>query len=432
MALIIGPMFSGKTTEVCRLLRRASCAKAKTVLVTYIGDTRYAPPGAAATHDGLVDASAFRVVAAARLADVALATDERDVGVDEGQFYPDLAEVAARWAAEGRRVHVAALDGDFRRRMFPPVAALIPLSTSVVKLAAVCMVCRDAEATSTWRIGASEDLEVIGAEEAYRAVCLCCYEGLEAERKLKADALETVIPVAMETKTTDETSKRTPYFLRLFTAYRRLERHPYLTQERPARRTAESFFETLEACLPQTDTERAAAEAVQYLFEAVSARRAAEVLTGLRRKSLFFCTNGALEHLLGGRPASLEAYDAASKPAPPKLATDTPKLALPESASPKPASPKLALPKSATPPPGDGFVEVTRRRGSRRPPPEGKVLESRIIEEIMALPPAGDESPENSGEDCVGDEPPAKDVPPTFPEPPADSSLSWGELAEAM
>jgi thymidine kinase len=191
----LGPMFSEKTTTVARHLSRARLAGLATVLVKHARDTRYGADEAVYTHDGARIASLgpssargrLRVVAASRLLDVELGADELYIGVDEGQFFPDLRAALDGWIREGRRVYVAALDGDFRREAFAPVAEALPLASSVAKLSAVCMLCaaqnrRPAKAPYTIRITAETDVEVVGSADKYRAVCLDCYHAATATR----------------------------------------------------------------------------------------------------------------------------------------------------------------------------------------------------------------------------------------------------------
>lgn len=201
LSLFLGPMFSEKTTEIVRAIKRARLGGCSCVLVKYDADNRYGSGPVVRTHDGTAVAEApatddlgrLRVVEAHRLEDVELGPDELYVGVDEGQFYPDLPEIVDLWTREGRRVYVAALDGDFRRKPFGRVLEAIPLATNIVKLSAVCMLCAvgssadaagrpsgPADASFTVRIVAGETQELIGAKDKYRAACLACY--LKANR----------------------------------------------------------------------------------------------------------------------------------------------------------------------------------------------------------------------------------------------------------
>jgi thymidine kinase len=211
----LGPMFSGKTSSVWRALERARLAGLPCVLVRHAADTRTGPGAEdGRTHGGIplrssgdppgtppasgggsggggdgpgLGLAPLRVVAASRLAEVRLAPGEQVVGIDEGQFFDDLADAVAAWLAAGRRVFVAALDGDFRRRPFPSVCAALPLATGVTKLRAVCMLCPRAgprggrlprPASYTVRLATAPRVagsRAVGGAEAYRAACGHCY-----------------------------------------------------------------------------------------------------------------------------------------------------------------------------------------------------------------------------------------------------------------
>jgi thymidine kinase len=174
--LILGPMFSGKTSELIRRIRMATIAQQTVVLIKYIGDNRYESGNCIATHDDIRQFTTpnITVNVADHLAtvDVSSATV---VGIDEGQFYPDLIVCTEKWASEGRRVIISALDGDFMRRPFGDVCALIPRSECVVKYQGICMSCRKRESSFTQRISHSTELVEIGTQNMYRAVCRECY-----------------------------------------------------------------------------------------------------------------------------------------------------------------------------------------------------------------------------------------------------------------
>jgi thymidine kinase len=184
--LVTGPMFSGKTSELLSRVRRAALAGQAVLLVKFRGDTRgagdavethaEARQGAAAATD---EAAAFRVVVADALGEVAVT--EPVVGVDEGQFFPDLPEVCERWAGAGRRVIVAALDADASRRPFGRVGELAALCERAEKRDGVCMDCRAASAAFTRRLAPRPPAEPgairvdIGGRELYRCVCRRCW-----------------------------------------------------------------------------------------------------------------------------------------------------------------------------------------------------------------------------------------------------------------
>lgn len=182
----LGPMFSGKTTEIKRKLERARVAGLPCVFVKNADDVRFSSGDTTKTHGGVHirsesatdDFARLRVVTACKLLDIELGEDEFDIGVDEGQFYSDLREAIDLWTREGRRVYIAALDGDYRREPFEPVREALPLCSVITKLAAVCMLCPKTnmtEAPYTVRTVANGDQKLVGAKESYKAACLKCY-----------------------------------------------------------------------------------------------------------------------------------------------------------------------------------------------------------------------------------------------------------------
>lgn len=110
-----------------------------------------------------------------KLSDALLASADYEViGIDEGQFFPDLVEMTEQWASAGKVVICAALDGDFLRRPFGRVLELVPLAESVTKLSAICQVCFG-PASFSKRLGAETALEVIGGADKYIATCRRCH-----------------------------------------------------------------------------------------------------------------------------------------------------------------------------------------------------------------------------------------------------------------
>lgn len=169
--LIIGPMFSGKSSEMTKRIRRFYYAKKKTIIIKYVKDDRYSKNDEIFTHDK-IKSSAFP---AAKLADVYEKCLNYDViGIDEGQFYPDLLEYAELFANVGKIVIIAALDGDYKREPFLDVCKLVPKCESVIKLRAVCMECGK-KASFSFRITNEKETEVIGGSDKYVALCRKCY-----------------------------------------------------------------------------------------------------------------------------------------------------------------------------------------------------------------------------------------------------------------
>ena len=166
ITLILGPMFSGKSTELMRRVRRFTFARKRCLVCKYKQDQRYAGEDTLATHD--------RQTMVARpcekLADIESLYRGFDViGIDEGQFFPDLNEFCERAANEGKVVIVAALDGTFERKPFGTVCELVPLAERVEKLTAVCRV-TGADAAFSRRLGSATEVELIGGAEMYMPV----------------------------------------------------------------------------------------------------------------------------------------------------------------------------------------------------------------------------------------------------------------------
>lgn len=163
-------MFSGKTTELMRRLKRYQIAKHNCLVIKYANDTRY-DSERLSTHDH----QTLPAVTATKLQDLHHLTGGYSIiGIDEGQFFPDTVEFSESLANMGKVVIVAALDGTFQRVGFGNILQLVPLAESVIKLTAVCMRCyRDASYTK--RISQETAVEVIGGSEKYIAVCRECY-----------------------------------------------------------------------------------------------------------------------------------------------------------------------------------------------------------------------------------------------------------------
>lgn len=140
------------------------------MLIKYAKDVRYTTNGVS-THDRY----SMDAVTANLLSDVYQdALNHQVIGIDEGQFFPDVVDFCEILANNGKIVIVAALDGTFQRKAFGNILNLVPLAENVVKLNAVCMECyRDASYTK--RRGAEKEVEVIGGADKYQAVCRTCY-----------------------------------------------------------------------------------------------------------------------------------------------------------------------------------------------------------------------------------------------------------------
>ena len=174
--VVCGSMFSGKTEELLRRLRRAQIARQRVALFKPALDTRYAErhgTGAVVSHDDTAMPS--EVVHAADQM-LLLVGDADVVGIDEVQFFgPEVVAVAERMARAGRRVVVAGLDQDYLGRPFEPVPQLMAVAEHVSKLHAVCVRC-GAPANHSQRTVAADSRVLVGEKEAYEPRCRSCFE----------------------------------------------------------------------------------------------------------------------------------------------------------------------------------------------------------------------------------------------------------------
>ncbi|MEE8410017.1 MAG: thymidine kinase [Myxococcota bacterium] len=175
--VVCGPMFSGKTEELIRRLRRAVYARQEVEIYKPKIDTRYADIEIVShTKQSL---SAKPVGTAAEILD--LVADDADViGIDEAQFFDrDLVRVAQFLANRGTRVIIAGLDQDFRGVPFEPMPELLAIAEFVTKSLAICMVCGNLAGRSQ-RVIRGDEQVVLGATEAYEARCRRCHTVSEA------------------------------------------------------------------------------------------------------------------------------------------------------------------------------------------------------------------------------------------------------------
>ena len=175
--VVVGSMFSGKTEELIRRLRRATIARQRVALFKPAIDTRYD------AHDVVShDATAMPSTVITAPEQMLLLVGDADVvGIDEAQFFgPELVAVVETLARDGRRVVVAGLDQDFRGRPFEPVPQLMAVAEHVSKLHAVCVRC-GAPANHSQRIVAGGGRVLLGEKDAYEPRCRTCFDPAGAE-----------------------------------------------------------------------------------------------------------------------------------------------------------------------------------------------------------------------------------------------------------
>ena len=166
--VICGPMFSGKSEELIKRIRRAQIARRRVQIFKHGIDARYD-----ATSIVSHSQQSLPGVAVNDVADILDLVDDRTelVAIDEGQFFgPDIVEVTNKLANQGKRVIVAGLDLDYRGEPFGPMPQLLCSAEYVTKQLAICMVCGD-PANFTQRLTKATAQVVVGAQETYEARC---------------------------------------------------------------------------------------------------------------------------------------------------------------------------------------------------------------------------------------------------------------------
>jgi len=171
--VVTGSMFSGKSEELIRRIRRAQIARQKVQLFKPRLDTRFAGDAVVSHSDMRMPSEA---VASAPEILEQVQPDTEVVGIDEGQFFDArLVDVANALADRGLRVIVAGLDQDYMGRPFEPMPQLIAIAEYVDKTLAICMRC-GAPANRTQRLGTATDRVVVGGSAEYEARCRRCFQ----------------------------------------------------------------------------------------------------------------------------------------------------------------------------------------------------------------------------------------------------------------
>jgi thymidine kinase len=176
--VIVGSMFSGKSEELIRRLRRVQIARQKVQIFKPALDARY-------SEDHIVSHSDMRIpsrtVRSSRELLSCVDADTEVVGIDEGQFFDsELPAVCSELADRGKRVIVAGLDQDYLGKPFEPMPQLLAIAEYITKTLAICMVCGN-PANHTQRLVASDDRVLVGAHGMYEARCRTCFDPRLAE-----------------------------------------------------------------------------------------------------------------------------------------------------------------------------------------------------------------------------------------------------------
>ena len=179
--VICGSMFSGKTEELIRRMKRAQFAKQKVEIYKPCIDVRYSEDQVV-SHDSHSIPS-IPIDTPAKMLDIS--SDVEVVGIDEAQFFDDtLVDVVQTLANKGIRVIIAGLDTDFLGKPFGPMPALMAVAEDIQKVHAICVKC-GSPANHSHRLSASDELVVLGETDIYEPLCRHCYNAAIQSEKDK-------------------------------------------------------------------------------------------------------------------------------------------------------------------------------------------------------------------------------------------------------
>ena len=190
--VIVGSMYSGKTEELIRRLRRAQIARQRVEIFKPHLDDRYAKDAIVSHNDVRIPSRAV-----SKASDVLRHAHEAQViGIDEGQFLgPGLVDVCQKLARMGKRVIVAGLDQDYLGKPFEPMPQLLAVAEYITKTLAICVIC-GAPANRTYRKVQKAARVVVGGSEIYEARCRRCFDLGRRARPLNLEGDTDAKPTA--------------------------------------------------------------------------------------------------------------------------------------------------------------------------------------------------------------------------------------------
>lgn len=181
LELIIGPMFSGKTSKLLEIYKQCKFCNINVVIINYHLDKRY--------HDTMLsshDKIMAPCIQANKLGDIWKSEINKQhfeeimgsnvILINEGQFFEDLYEVVVDMLKYNKKIYIGGLDGDFERKKFGKILDLIPLCDKITKLVSLCSICKNGEpGIFSMRLTKEKEQTIIGSDN-YIPVCRKCYE----------------------------------------------------------------------------------------------------------------------------------------------------------------------------------------------------------------------------------------------------------------
>ena len=171
LELIIGPMFSGKTSRLVDIYKQCQFCNIPVSVVNHSIDTRYHDT-MLSTHDKVM----IPCIKAKCITDIldTLVTSQVII-INEGQFFDDLYTTVVSLLSQGKQIYVGGLDGDFERKKFGHILDLIPMCDKVTKLTSLCSICKDGKSGIFSKRLTLETEQTIVGSDSYIPVCRNCY-----------------------------------------------------------------------------------------------------------------------------------------------------------------------------------------------------------------------------------------------------------------
>ena len=167
LELILGPMFSGKSSRLIQIIRKYKVLKHSILVIKPDIDKRYSDNSEIVTHDKISE----KCVTCTNLDEIKDINEYQIIIIEEGQFFPDIFEKVKEWC-KTKKVYVAGLNGDASQNLFGNLFKLLPLADEITFLKALCKVCNDGTpAIFTRKNIANNQIVEVGGDDMYQAVC---------------------------------------------------------------------------------------------------------------------------------------------------------------------------------------------------------------------------------------------------------------------
>ena len=176
LKIILGSMFSGKTTELIKEYNRHNSCDFKCCFINHKCDDRYGSgTDTTKTHNNYSIKNTLSTDTLSNLFETIDVNDYDVYFINEGQFFVDLYDCVDILVNKNKKkVYVCGLDGDFQRKKFGSILDIIPLCDDVIKIKALCVDCKTKEGIFTYRISSEKEQKVIGSHN-YKSLCRICY-----------------------------------------------------------------------------------------------------------------------------------------------------------------------------------------------------------------------------------------------------------------